>query len=146
MSALDGLGIRVEGAAASPAGSWGNAVPILHEVLHALRRLTELGESTTIDVKSLPFGPGDEAQLLEALGSGEVRATVDALGETRVWESRYPGAWLVDHYNVEGERIAFHIEIAEVPQILRSQPEDVATGVCRLETDLISGRSDQNDA
>ena len=144
MSSLDDFAIRVEPTGA-PLDGWGNAVPILHEVLHALRRLAGSGESTVIDVKSLPFGPGDEEQLLEALGSGEVHATVDALGETRVRETRYPGAWLVDHYNVEGERIAFHIEIAEIPQILRSQPEDVAAGLRRLETDL-AGRSDENDA
>lgn len=144
MSSLDGLSTRVESTAA-PLETWGNAVPILHEVLHALRRLAESAESTVIDVKSLPFGPSDEEQLLQALGSGEVHATLDALGETRVWETRYPGAWVVDHYNVDGERIAFHIEIAEVPQILRSQPEDIAAGLRRLETDL-AGRSDENDA
>jgi hydrogenase-1 operon protein HyaF len=135
MSSWDGIDIRVESAGSAP-DSWGNAVPILHEVLHALRRLAESGESTLIDVKSLPFGPGDEEQLLAALGEGEVRAKLDTLGESRIWESRYAGVWLVEHLNVDGGRVAFHIEITEVPQILCSQADDISAAVRNLETDL----------
>jgi len=106
--------------------------PVLHEIRHALRRLIQTGESTVIDLTSLPFGPGDESKLLEYLGEGEVSATLNTLGRSRLWETRFPGVWLVDHYNPEQVRIAFQIEVGEVPAVLRSQREDVADGLDRL--------------
>jgi hydrogenase-1 operon protein HyaF len=106
--------------------------PVLHEIRHALRRLIQNGESTVIDLTSLPFGPGDERQLLEYLGEGEVNATLNTLGRSRLWETRFPGVWLVDHYNPEQVRIAFQIEVGEVPAVLKSQKEDVADGLDRL--------------
>jgi hydrogenase-1 operon protein HyaF len=54
------------------------------------------------------------------------------LGETRIWESLYAGVWIVDHHNAEGERIAFHIEVSRVPEILRAQDEDISDGVQRF--------------
>ena len=106
--------------------------PVLHEVRHAMRRLIQTGESTVIDLASLPFGPGAEAQLLAYLGEGEVSATLNTLGRSRLWETRFPGVWLVDHYNPEQERIAFQVEVAEVPALLKSQKEDVVDGLDRL--------------
>jgi hydrogenase-1 operon protein HyaF len=55
-----------------------------------------------------------------------------SLGETRIWESVYSGVWVVDHRNAEGERIAFHIEVARLPGILQAQDEDIRDGVERL--------------
>lgn len=110
--------------------------PVLHEIRHAIRRLIQSGESTVIDLSSLPFGPGVEQQLLEHLGEGEVSATLNTLGRSRLWETRFPGVWLVDHYNSEQARIAFQIEVAEVPALLKSQKEDVMDGLDRL-TDLL---------
>jgi hydrogenase-1 operon protein HyaF len=135
VTALSDIGLRVESPAEPPA-DWGNARPILHEVLHRLQSLAETAEAGLIDLSAIPFGPGDEQALLALLGRGEVEASVQALGETRVWESRFPGVWLVDHCNPEGERIAFHIEIAEIPGILRAQAEDVADSARALAYEL----------
>jgi hydrogenase-1 operon protein HyaF len=132
MSALDEIAIRVETADRSAR----NALPVLHEVRHALRRLVESGESTVIDLHSMPFGPGDEEELLAALGTGEVAAQLDALGESRITETTYPGVWVVDHYNTHGKRIAFQIEVATVPSVLVAQAADMADGLQRLETAL----------
>ena len=131
MSGLEDIGISVESPAFGDV-STGNARPILHEILHALRRLSDAGEPTVIDLRSIPFAPGDEERLLEVLGRGEVDVRLHALGESRLWESQYPGVWIVDHYNAEGERIAFHVEVSLVPQILRAQEADVRDGVERL--------------
>ena len=40
----------------------GNVRPILNEVIHAIDRLLDTGEATTIDLASLPFGPGELAR------------------------------------------------------------------------------------
>jgi hydrogenase-1 operon protein HyaF len=132
MTGLNGIGVMVEATRSEPI-EWGNALPILHEVRHGLSRLSETGESTLIDLHALPFGPGDEQRLLDLLGRGEVDARIDALGPTRVWETAFPGVWLVDHRNAQDERLALHIEIASVPEILRSQREDIADALVRLD-------------
>ena len=59
---------------------YGNVRPLLGEVLHAVDRLLDTGEPTTIDLAGLPFGPGELEHLEEMLGTGEVTATLDALG------------------------------------------------------------------
>ncbi len=134
MSGLEDIGVRPEGVAEPD--SWALVRPVLHEVHHALRRFVQSGESTVIDLTSLPFGPGAEEQLLEYLGEGEVRATLDTLGRSRLWETRFPGVWIVDHYNPEQVRIALQIEVTEVPTMLRSQREDVVDGLDRLADQL----------
>ena len=132
MSALDKIAVRIETAD----GSAHNAVPILHEVRHALQRLVESGETTVIDLQSIPFGPGDEADLCATLGTGEVTARLDALGESRITETVYPGVWIVDHYNTHGQRIAYQIEVATVPMVLVAQSDDIVDGLRRLEAAL----------
>jgi hydrogenase-1 operon protein HyaF len=107
------------------AGMSHNTLPLLNEVSHALKRLVRTGESTIIDLRAIPFGPGDEARLINILGKGEVQATLDTLGKTTVTETRFSGVWLVDHYNSEDERIAFQIEIIDIPELLRAQVEDM---------------------
>lgn len=130
MSALDNIAIAVESPPVAP--DWGNALPILHEIRHGLERLVLTGEPTVIDLRAIPFGPGDEARLLQRLGRGEVEASVHALGESHIWESAIPGVWLIDHRNTEGERLALHIEVDRIPTILLAQPEDLAEAATRL--------------
>jgi hydrogenase-1 operon protein HyaF len=131
MSGLRDIGISVETPGPGEVLT-GNVQPILHEILHALRRLSDSGEPRVIDLQSIPFAPGDEARLLDVLGRGEVEVRMHSLGETRIWESVYSGVWVVDHRNAEGERIAFHIEVARLPGILQAQDEDIRDGVERL--------------
>jgi hydrogenase-1 operon protein HyaF len=132
MSGLENISVNVIiGARDTP--EWGNALPILHEIRHGLARLADSGESTLIDLRAIPFGPGDEQRLLDLLGRGEVEAGLRALGETRVWETAIPAVWLVDHYNGEGERIALQVEIDRIPQILCTQEEDVRNATARLD-------------
>lgn len=132
MSGLHSIPIRVE---SDPSRSTdrGNAIPVLYEARHALGRLIAVGEETRIDLNAIPFGPGDEERLADLLGTGEVSACVEALGTTRVRETAVPGVWLVDYRNAEGERLALHLEIARIPEILRTQPEDLATALATLD-------------
>lgn len=115
------------------AGMSHNTIPLLHEVNHALKRLIRTGESTIIDLRAIPFGPGDETRLLELLGEGEVIASLDVLGRTTVKETAYTGVWLVDHYNSEDERIAFQIEITDIPKLLQAQDADMSDSLQRLD-------------
>jgi hydrogenase-1 operon protein HyaF len=133
MSRLSEIPIVAE-ASGGDGAHWGNALPILHEIRHALAHFVATGESTIIDLRSIPFGPGDEERLLEALGRGEVEATVSALGPTRVWETAFPGVWVVDHRSDDDERLVLQIEITRVPGILQAQPPDVSDGLAALET------------
>lgn len=110
----------------------GNALPILNEIRHALARLLESGETTVIDLGALPMGPQDEAELLAALGEGEVEATIHAGGPSSVRETAFHGVWLLTHRNEAGETLARFIEIAFVPELLMSQAEDVADSAAEL--------------
>ncbi|MEJ1364816.1 MAG: hydrogenase expression/formation protein [Candidatus Sedimenticola sp. (ex Thyasira tokunagai)] len=136
MNLLDDIPITVS-SSATTAGAVGNALPILHEIHHALQRLLECDETTVIDLRAIPFGPGDEERLLSVLGKGEIVATLNALGETTVTETGYPGVWLLDHRNPDDERIALQIEITRIPDILCSRQEDVSDSLERLVEDLI---------
>lgn len=113
-----------------------NLRPLLHEIGHALRELADRGEEHVIDLRAMPFGPGDEAALMRFLGEGEASARVDALGETRIRESRFPGVWLIDHYNEDGGRIALQIEITRMPSILRTPPEELQDSLAGFELAL----------
>ncbi|TVQ90665.1 MAG: hydrogenase expression/formation protein [Chromatiaceae bacterium] len=119
------------------------AIPlaILHEIRHALERLIEQGETTCIDLAALPFGPADEAQLLALLGRGEVSATIDALGPTCLWETAFPGVWVLDYRNGDDERLALQIEIATVPTLLLTPPADLADSRRTLEARLAAAGS-----
>jgi hydrogenase-1 operon protein HyaF len=132
MQRLQDIAIKVE----SPEGaqaSHGNVLPILHEILHALQRFSCEGVPHCIDLRSLPFGPGDEEQLLSLLGRGEIHVSMDALGESTLWETGFSGVWVVDHRNADGERIALQIEIGSVPEIVFSQQEDIVDAIKRLQ-------------
>lgn len=137
MTELDDIPIHIEQPEAEPQ-QFGNALPILNEIRHALARFAEQGEPTRIDLAAMPFGPGDEERLMDLLGRGEVEASVDALGPTRVWETRFPGVWVLDYANVDGERIALQIEIDEVPQMLRTQRADITDSLAALDAAVAS--------
>lgn len=107
----------------------GNADPVLHEVRHALADLLATGKETTIDLGAIPFGPGDERRLDAVLGNGEVRATLNILGESSVQETTIPGVWRVDHFDESGETQSRFIEVTFIPEILKTQREDAERGL-----------------
>lgn len=114
----------------------GNARPILAEIRTALERFIASGQTTTIDLGAIPFGPGDERLLDEVLGAGEVRATIEALGQSIVQETGFPGVWRVDHLDTNGDTLSRFVEINDIPEILKSQPGDAAAGLARLASRL----------
>ena len=124
-SALSAITVKVE-------ASSGNIRPLLHEIRHALSSLLNQGQYSCIDLKSIPLAPGEEERIVAALGTGEVHATVTALGPSEIAETQFPGAWLVTHYDENGAMQARFIEITHMPEILRSQNSDITEGLARL--------------
>ena len=114
----------------------GNALPVLHEVAHALRRLIETGEPTTIDLGAIPFAGGDERIMDEVLGVGEVQATLKLMGDSHVQETGIPGVWRVDHFDTAGETESRFVEVTFMPEILKTQTEDAQRGLARLDARL----------
>ena len=129
---LKSIGVRLEG----PSFTTGNALPVLHEILHGLRRFRDSREPLTIDLRAMPFGPGDEERLLEILGRGETEAGVESLGRTDIWETRYPGVWIVDYRDSEGGRIGLQVEITDIPALVRTPGDDIRDAVADLERTL----------
>jgi hydrogenase-1 operon protein HyaF len=111
----------------------GNVRPILNEVLHALDKLLGTNESTTIDLASLPFGPGELEHLEALLGTGELSAKLDALGTSSIRETAYPGVWWLEHRNAFDEVVGRYLEITRTPEILSSQDADIIAGRAHLE-------------
>jgi len=130
MSSLDAIKVAVEGVPAAATAH--NAMPLLHEIRHALDKLAGSGEATVIDLSAIPFGPGDKEQLFTTLGEGEVQASVHALGDTQVNETRYPGVWLVRHLSPHGNELTVHVEVARLPSILATPQQDVAESAAAL--------------
>ncbi len=104
----------------------------MHEIRHALRNLLDNGETTTIDLRGLPMAPGEQQQLLEILGKGEVSVQLDALGKSEITESSYAGVWLIIHYNNNGEVMGKFIEITRMPAILETRTADMEESLAAL--------------
>jgi len=122
-----------------------NVIPLLHEIRHALAQLLEEGNETVIDLRSIPLTPGEEAAIEQALGEGEMQAVLSALGPSNFRESSYPGVWLVTHYNHDDKIVGKFVEVAIVPSLLRSQTEDMAAGLRRLESRLMGDGGSRGD-
>ena len=134
-----GLDFRVEQVATRT----GNVEPLLHQIRHALADLLNNEQESCIDLRSLPLTPGEERELLEILGQGEVSASLDTLGHSLIRETRFPGVWLCIHKNQAGEVMGKFIEISRIPYIVTAQPEDMCEGLLRLNQEL--GEARQTD-
>ena len=116
--------------------SVGNIRALLAEIAALLEKLAYDGTTGSIDLNSLPLAPGEYEQLRQMLAQGEVSARIEAIGPSEIIETRYPGVWWVTHYNVEGDIVADVIEITNIPEILKSQPEDIKMGLELLKEEL----------
>lgn len=123
MSKPDEIGVRA---------GYGNVMPILNEIAHAIDRLLDDDEPTVIDLAGLPFGPGELETLEIELGTGELSAELDALGISRIRETAYPGVWWLEHRNASGQVVGRYVEVTRTPEILVSQGADISAGRARL--------------
>lgn len=114
----------------------GNVMPLLHEIRHAIQALLAEGKTTTIDLRSMPLAPGEEARIESLLGEGEVRVELNALGRSDIIETRFPGVWLITHRNTEDVILGKHIQICFIPEILEAQQRDIEAGMEQLSSEL----------
>jgi len=126
--------VRVEGPQSVPeTGTIGGGVAaILTEIATLLEQVAATGEAAAIDLRSLPMSPADRAQLLEALGPGEVEITLRADGDSSIRELGVQGVWWTEHRDRNGDVIACFIEIGRVPEILVVPGEELRRGAGRL--------------
>jgi hydrogenase-1 operon protein HyaF len=113
MTSVNEIPVQVE-------AGYGNVQPILVEVMHALDKLLDGNTPTTIDLAGLPFG------------HGELVAQLDALGNSRIRETAFPGVWWIEHRNVNNEVVGRYLEVTRLPEILCSQDADIGAGRARL--------------
>ena len=150
MSRLTDIAIRIEPLAriAPPpvtGGLGGGVTAILAEVAGLLERLGNGGAAATIDLRSLPMSPRDRVELQQALGEGEVHATVDAQGLSKVRETAVCGVWWVEHFDREGELVAELIEVSRVPEFLASAVDEIAAAARGLRRQITAAGSTQGD-
>jgi hydrogenase-1 operon protein HyaF len=131
MSRLTDIPVRVEPLARieSPVmigGLGGGVAAILSELATLLERLAKTETVSVIDLRSLPMSPQDRTELQRALGEGEVQATVNAEGLSKIRETGVSGLWWVEHFDRHGELVAEMIEVTLVPQILSSASDEIA--------------------
>jgi len=143
---LDAIPIHVVPLHASPGepGLSGNAPPLLRELAEQVKCLLESGESSAIDLSALPLTPADLDWLLKMLGSGEIRVTLQASGESTLDETACPGVWWVTHRNEQGAVTSQFIEVAFVPELVKAHPQDVASGLETLEFMISDRQGDAN--
>lgn len=109
------------------------AQSILFEIHDKLQNLLAKGEGGIIDLRSLPALNQASLQLLEKwLSLGEVSAMVTGVGKTEVRETAYAGVWWLVFHNQRGDIVTESIQIAEVPDILKSQLGDIELGFKKL--------------
>ena len=114
----------------------GNVLPLLHEIRHALVQLLDTGETTSIDLRGLPMAPGELERLTDILGRGEISAQLNALGKSKIYETSFPGIWLITHYNTNEEIMGKFIEITRMPEILLAQADDMKDALAALQVKL----------
>jgi hydrogenase-1 operon protein HyaF len=117
-------------------GLTGNGDALLREIATQLDKLLATGETGMIDLRGLPLSPADYDYLREMLGQGEMAAQLHAIGPTEIVETRYPGVWWITHRNVDDSIVAEVIEVTFLPEIMKSQTEDVREGLARLHQTL----------
>lgn len=130
MTRLQDIGVSV--VASDVGDAVANTQAILHEIAALLTTLTERGTPGSIDLRSLPLLPGEYEALTEILGSGEVRAEIEAAGPTEVRETAFHGVWWVTHRSHAGDVTAEFIEVTHCPEILRTHPDDARAAVAAL--------------
>jgi hypothetical protein len=141
MSRLTEIPIRFEPSARieppkSNGGLGGGVAAILTELVTLLEQFVSAESPAAIDLRSLPMSPQDRAELQRVLGEGEVQATVNAGGLSRIRETRVSGAWWVEHYDQGGRLVAELIEVGRVPGILSSAPDEIIAGARNLRAQI----------
>ncbi|MDT8408068.1 MAG: hydrogenase expression/formation C-terminal domain-containing protein [Wenzhouxiangellaceae bacterium] len=127
-----------QGSAPDDDGSIGGGVHALgHEIQSCLEKLAASGESSMIDLKTLPMAPGEYDDIKTMLGQGELDLVLDMDGPTRIRETAYPGVWWIQHKDRNDQILSEIIEISRVPDFLAIQADQVTESAKRLRDRLV---------
>ncbi len=105
---------------------------IVFEIAERLQAFASTGETATIDLRSLPMSEADRQDLETRLGRGEVEIKLHVSGQSDLWETAFAGVWWVRHFDGEGRVAAEEINIIDVPDIVRTHPDDARAAADRL--------------
>ena len=105
---------------------------ILSEIEAKLEALAKHGEDSTIDLRWFIGYPLELDLLRDTLGQGEVGATVTSMGRTLIQETAVPCAWWVSHRDHDDSPLGEFVEIAEAPELLRSDRLAIHRGLAEL--------------
>jgi hydrogenase-1 operon protein HyaF len=138
---LSEIPIRIEYAASaqpnddrlSPAG-----LAVLRDIERLLGEYQAFGHAGSIDLRWLPLLPGDLERLKDILGTGEVGATIAALGSSTAQETAIQCVWWITHRGTDDAMIGHWIEITEVPSLLRSDRSSIPYALQTLRERAIS--------
>lgn len=121
----------------------GLARVVEREILEHLEALARDGTEAAIDLRGLPMSNADREELEDALGHGEIRVALTAMGESELWETRFNGVWWVRHRGTDGQVIAEQVEITLLPEILKTDPADARTAAARMREHIALRDPDQ---
>jgi len=124
---IDSIPVRVETSEVS--GDDMNIRSILVEIQHGLDSLQENEQKMIIDLGSIPLASIERARLFELLGQGEIKIHLSCLGESEIYETFYPGVWVVKHRDEQGEFSGMFIEVCEIPDIVLSNKSEIQASV-----------------
>ncbi len=111
-----------------------NAVPILTEILQALRDFYERGEEHTIYINKVPITPEDREVILDTLGEGQVKVYYSSRTQPAEWrETGIYGVWIGIIYDRDKKPVLETIEITDFPRLAASQREDIGESIGVLE-------------
>lgn len=116
--------------------STGMAWSILTEISRRLEELTDSGKQSSISLRNMPMTEADRAQLDELLGKGEVEASLELAGPSKIWETLYQGVWWIEHRGADGKVACEEIAITPIPEILMTHPVDIRAAAGRLKNKL----------
>lgn len=103
-------------------------------LLAALARDPDFADA--VDLHSLPLTDADRDRLRQWLGRGEIEASFDLAGPTRIHETAFAGVWWVCHADAQGRAVLEQIVVARVPALLLAHPDDIAAAARRLNSTL----------
>ena len=111
-----------------------NAVPILMEILEALREFYKGGDEHTIYISKVPITSEDREVILDVLGEGQVKINYDSKTQPVEWkETGIYGVWIGVMYDRDKKPILETIEITDFPRLAASPKEDIAESIKLLE-------------
>ena len=107
---------------------------VLSDLIQHLQNFIEKGQPHSIDLARQPLTSIDLIELEKLLGKGELSITLSTIGDSEIFETAFSGIWWVKHYTADQILISQFIEITNIPDIIKSQPEDMQLALSRLKS------------